>query len=104
MDELIKILEKIKPGVDFTKVENMIEEEILDSFDIVNLVAEIDDKFDVEITPANLIPENFATPNTIYDLIKRLEEEQKEKNLRGNKHANKFIKIYFIFNINSNII
>ena len=75
MEELIKILEEIKPGVDFNQVNNLIEEEILDSFDIVTLVAKIDEKFDVEITPVDLIPENFATPNTIFELIKRLEEE-----------------------------
>ena len=75
MENLLNILKELKPGVDFNGVENLIEEEILDSFDIVTLVAKINDEFDVEITPADLIPENFATPETIYKLIKKLEDE-----------------------------
>ena len=55
MDDIIKILEQIKPGVDFNTEENLIEEEILDSFDIVTLVAKLNDEFDIEISPADLI-------------------------------------------------
>ena len=75
MDDIIKILEQIKPGVDFNKEENLIEEEILDSFDIVTLVAKLNDEFDIEITPADLVPENFNSAERIYELVTRLEEE-----------------------------
>ncbi len=75
MERLIKILEELKPGVDFSNVKNLMEEEILDSFDIVTLVTKIDNEFDVEITTVDLVPENFATPETIYRLIKKLEDE-----------------------------
>ena len=75
MERLINILKEIKPEVDFNNVGNLIEDEVLDSFDIVTLVSKIDDEFDVEITPKDLVPENFATPSTIYDLIKKLEDE-----------------------------
>lgn len=75
MEDLIKILEDVKSGVDFTKEDNLIEDEILDSFDIVNLVSQIDNEFDVKITPADLLPENFKSASTIYELIKKLEDE-----------------------------
>ena len=75
MEEIVKILEQIKPGVDFNTEENLIEEEILDSFDIVTLVAKLNEEFDVEITPADLIPENFNSAQKIYELVTRLEEE-----------------------------
>lgn len=75
MEALIEILEDIKPGVDFKKEENLIEDEILESFDIVNLVSRIDNEFDVKITPADLLPENFKSVQTIYNLIKKLEED-----------------------------
>ena len=75
MEEVIKILEQIKPGVDFNTEENLIEEEILDSFDIVTLVAKLNDEFDIEITPADLVPENFNSAKKIYELVERLEEE-----------------------------
>ena len=75
MDDIIKILEQIKPGIDFKTEENLIEEEILDSFDIVTLVAKLNDEFDIEISPADLIPENFNSAEKIYELVTRLEEE-----------------------------
>ena len=75
MNDIIQILEQIKPGVDFNTEENLIEEEILDSFDIVTLVAKLNDEFDIEITPADLVPENFNSAERIYELVKRLEEE-----------------------------
>lgn len=75
MEEIVKILEQIKPGVNFNTEENLIEEEILDSFDIVTLVAKLNEEFDIEITPADLIPENFNSAQKIFELVTRLEEE-----------------------------
>lgn len=75
MEDLIRILSEIKPGVDFEEEENLMEDEILDSFDIVSLVAKIDEEFDVEITPKDLVPENFKSAKTIYDLITKLQDE-----------------------------
>ena len=79
MEDLIKILSEIKPGVDFEEEENLMEDEILDSFDIVSLVAKIDEEFDVEITPKDLVPENFKSAKTIYDLITKLQDEERRK-------------------------
>lgn len=75
MEEVMKILESIKSGVDFNKEDNLIEDEILDSFDIVNLVARLDQEFDIEISPADLIPEKFKSVETIYQLVEKLQED-----------------------------
>ena len=75
MEDLLKILKKIKPEVDFTKENNLIEDEILDSFDIVSLVAAIDDEFDIQITAKDIVPENFNSVEAMYKLISKLEEE-----------------------------
>lgn len=75
MEELLEILQDIKPGVDFETEESLIGDEILDSFDIVNLVTKLNDEFDIEITPSDLIPENFETVDAIYNLIQKLQEE-----------------------------
>ncbi len=75
MEEILSILQEIKPGVDFSVEENIIEDELLDSFDIVTLVAKLNDEFDIEITPSDLIPENFSSAKNIYNLVKRLEDE-----------------------------
>lgn len=75
MEELFKVLEKIKPGVDFRNNKNLIDDEILDSFDIVSLVSALDDEFDIQITAKDIMPENFNSAEAMYDLIQRLEEE-----------------------------
>lgn len=75
MEDLLKVLERVKPGVDFENNTNLIDDEILDSFDIVTLVAALDDEFDVQITAKDIMPENFNSAEAIYNLIQRLEEE-----------------------------
>ena len=75
MEELLEVLKRIKPGVDFENCDNLIEDEILDSFDIVSLVAAINEEFDIQITAKDIIPENFNSAEKIYDLIQKLEED-----------------------------
>ena len=72
--ELEDILKEIKPDVDFKNEKHLITDEILTSFDIVSLVAEIQDKFDVNLDITDLTPENFETIDSIYELIKEKEE------------------------------
>lgn len=75
MEDLLKVLERVKPGVDFENNTSLIDDEILDSFDIVTLVAALDDEFDVQITAKDIMPENFNSAEAMYNLIQRLEEE-----------------------------
>lgn len=75
MDKLLEILSQIKPGVDFTKETNLIEKRILTSFDILKLVVEINNEFDIEITPIHILPENFNSAESIYKLIQKIEDE-----------------------------
>ncbi|MCQ2518527.1 MAG: acyl carrier protein [Lachnospiraceae bacterium] len=75
MDELLEILQNLHPDVDFEECDTLIDDGILDSFDIVSLIAEISDTFDVVIGAENIIPENFNSAQALYDLIERLEEE-----------------------------
>lgn len=75
MDRLLKILKDIKPDINFEKEDNLIERNVLTSFDIIRLVMEINNEFDIEITPLQIVPENFKSAQTIYKLIETLEEE-----------------------------
>lgn len=72
MDKLLEILGGIKPGVDFTAVGDLIGEHVLDSMSIVLLIGELNEEFDIDITPVDIIPENFKNVNTIMALIERL--------------------------------
>lgn len=75
MEELLKLLKKVKPDIEFEGNEHLIDNEELDSFDIVSIVAAIDEEFDVEIGAGDIIPENFNSVEAMYQLIQRLEEE-----------------------------
>ena len=75
MDELLEILEKIKPGVDFNGKASLIDDGILDSLAMIRLVNEINDEFDIEIEVTDLVPENFNSTEAIMNLINRLENE-----------------------------
>ena len=75
MNELIKILESVKPGYDYNKEESLIDDEILTSFDIVTIVSKINEEFDVEFPVSEMIPENFNSAKSLYKVIERLEEE-----------------------------
>ena len=72
MDKLMKILWEINPDIDFETEDALIDGGMLDSFEIVTLVAEIDDAFGIEIPAEALIPENFNSAKAIFALIQRL--------------------------------
>ena len=72
MDELLELLEDIKPDVDFKTEEGLIDNAILDSLDIMSIVAEITDKFDIVISPADIIPTNFNSAKAMWEMIERL--------------------------------
>ena len=76
MEELIEILEDIQPGVDYHTCTTLIDDHILDSFAILSLVSEIEDAFDVEVSPAELVPDNFNSAERLMAMINRLKGEQ----------------------------
>ncbi len=75
MDELLESLKGIHDDVDYENEEHLIDEAILDSLDIVDLITQIGDTFGVTITAKDILPENFNSAKAMYALISRLEEE-----------------------------
>lgn len=72
MERLLEILEEIKPGIDFKNEKALISDGILESFDIISLVASLNDEFDISIEISDLVPENFETVEAINNLINQL--------------------------------
>lgn len=70
-EKIIEILTELRPEFDFTDNVDFIEEGMLDSFDIVSLVDEIETSFGVAISGADVIPENFCSIEAICNTIKR---------------------------------
>lgn len=72
MDKLIELLKGIRPDVDFENETELIDDGILDSFDVVSIISEIDDTFGVQIRINELEPENFNSAEAIWTLIQKL--------------------------------
>ena len=75
MDEIIEILESLKPGVDYETADNLVDSRVLDSLTILALVPELEDAFDVTIPAVEIVPANFNSAQAIDALVTRLVEE-----------------------------
>ncbi len=73
MEELLKIMSGIRDDIDFTKETKLIDDELLDSFDIISIVSEVNEQFGVEINVDDLLPENFNSAEALYALIKKMQ-------------------------------
>ena len=75
MCQIREILTELHPDVDFDSHTRLIDDNVIDSFDIITLVAEINDRLECTIPPEELIPENFNSYKQIKALVTRLLEE-----------------------------
>ena len=75
MEKVLEILEELRPDVDFEKEESLVDGGVLDSFDIVALDGELNDEFDIEIKPSDLVPANFNSAKAINALVEKLMDE-----------------------------
>lgn len=75
MEQLLKIMSEIRPDLDFTAEKLLIDNGILDSFDIISIVAEVNEQFGIEINVNDLLPENFNSAEALYELIEKLQNE-----------------------------
>ncbi len=75
MDELLEILQDMHPEVDFDASDTLVDDKVLDSFDIVTLISEIYDTFGVAVPAEEIVPANFNSATALYALIQRLEDE-----------------------------
>lgn len=75
MEQLLEILSELHPEVDFETEDQLIDGKILDSFDIVTIIAEINSEFDVAIPAEEIIPENFNSAEALWELVEKLLDE-----------------------------
>ena len=75
MEALLEILTNLHPEVDFETCSNLVDGRIIDSFDIISIISEINDAFDVVIPAEEIVPDNFNSAQALYELIVRLEDE-----------------------------
>ena len=75
LEEIIEILKEVHAEVDYMSEDKLIDKRIFDSFDVVNVVGELMDAFDVEITAELMVPENFNSAQAICKLVESLSED-----------------------------
>ncbi|MBQ7115646.1 MAG: acyl carrier protein [Clostridia bacterium] len=75
MEKLLEILKSVRDDIDFENEDKLIDNEILDSFDIVSIVGELCDAYDITITVDDMEPENFNSAKAILALVERLIDE-----------------------------
>lgn len=72
MEKLLEILKSIRPDVDFENETALIDDGILDSFDVVSIISELDDAFGVQVRITELDPESFNSVEAIWNLVQEL--------------------------------
>lgn len=76
MDELLEILNEINPDIDYENETNLIDGKMLDSFSIIQLIGDICDTFDIEISPKWMRNENFNSVERMWEMIQTIQEEE----------------------------
>ena len=74
MEKLLELLKDVRPDVDFENETALIDDGLLDSFDVVSIISEIDDVFGVQIRINELDPDNFNSAEAIWNLIQKLKK------------------------------
>ena len=64
-----EILERLVPGVDVEGTPDLVKAGVIDSMVSIMLVNELEDAFDIEVTPLDMVPENFSSVQAIADFV-----------------------------------
>ena len=75
MEELLNILAEIKDDVVFETEDKLIDDGILDSFDILQIISALNEEYDISIPASEIIPENFNSAESLWDMVQRLSED-----------------------------
>lgn len=74
LEQIIEILKGVRADVDYENETSLIDSGILDSFDVVNLVGELKEAFEIDISIEDLTPENFNSAQAILALVEKLQD------------------------------
>lgn len=72
MDQILEILDGLGLGIDFKTCTTLIDDGILESLDIVSVIAELSDAFDITIPAREIVPENFNSAEAMLNMVNRL--------------------------------
>lgn len=75
MDEILEILNDIDDSIDYKTEKHLIDDHLLTSFNIISLVSELEDHYDISIEAADMTNDNFNSAENILAMVERLSEE-----------------------------
>ena len=75
MEKLLEILKGIRPDVDFENEKALIDDGVLDSFDVVSIISELNDEYDIHVKVTDLEPENFNSAEAIWNMVQKLRHD-----------------------------
>ena len=75
MERLLEILSEIKEDVDFSTCTTLIDDGILDSFDILQIISALNEEYDISIAASEIMPQNFNSAEALYKMVQRLQED-----------------------------
>ena len=70
MEKILDILKSLHPEYNYGASMNYLDDGLLDSFDIIALVTELEDNFNIDIDPMEIIPDNFESMDKIKSFVK----------------------------------
>lgn len=72
LDNVLEMLAGVRDDIDFENEDKLIDNKILDSFDILSVISAIDDEFDIAVPAKDIVPDNFNSAESIYEMILEL--------------------------------
>ena len=75
MEQLLEILSDIKDDVDFAGCTTLIDDGVLDSFDILQIISALNEAYDISIPASEIVPKNFNSAAALLEMVQRLSEE-----------------------------
>ena len=74
-ETIISLLEDIKDDIDFESCTTLIDDGLLSSLDIIQLIGALNDEFDISIPATEIVPANFNSVDSMVSMVKRLDDE-----------------------------
>ena len=75
MEKLLDILGQIRSDIDYESEKALVDNGILDSFDIVSIVSELSMEYDIDISIDDMTAENFNSAEAMIEMITRIQDE-----------------------------
>ena len=75
MEELLELLQEVLPNVNWEVEKSLVDDGVLDSIDIITIISEITDEYDIKISTDEMKAENFNSVEAIYEMIQTLQED-----------------------------